>query len=172
VERGEPASSVASGSENEIHRHASATEHLHKHVDAEAIDLSTYQVAHARLGDAEERRGSRLRELPLGDNVAQGHHELGADTEDLRLSRTEPQIPEDIAGRPNDLECHFLALARAPSTPLQQVAQPVSRQLDLAARSLPRPLLEGVEDVNSLGKLRHVEHTMCGASVDSDLVYP
>ena len=52
-----------------------------------------------------------------------------------------------------------------------QRTKTVSCQVRFSFGSFPRSLLEGVQNINTVGKLRHIENSMFEPSVDTDLLH-
>ena len=52
-----------------------------------------------------------------------------------------------------------------------QRTKPVSCQVRFSFESFPSSLLEGVQNINTFGKLRHIENSMFEPSVDTDLLH-
>lgn len=71
-------------------------EHIDQRVDAEQVDLAAYQIADARLRDAEQRGGRSLREPLRFEHFANLDHESGPKLQVLRLLPVKPEISEHI----------------------------------------------------------------------------
>src|SRR5262249_27533561 len=55
---------------------------------------------------------------------------------------------------------------------IQEEAQALPREVEIAFRRLPCPFLERVQDIDGLRELRDIEHAMLGAGVNADLLHP
>jgi len=131
-------------------------EHLNKAVNAKELNLASHEVADARLGHAEQLSRPRLSQTALLDQFAQTDHEVGANAEVLGFVVREPEVTKNVAGRATNSHGHSFLPGLAANS--QQLGVPSSRQFDITRRSLLRPFIEGVQDVDCLSKLRHVEH--------------
>src|SRR5260370_7610336 len=81
---------------HERHTHASMSEHVDQCVNAEQVDLATYQVANARLRDTEECGRSSLREPPCLNLLANLDHASRPQLQILPLLPSNPPISQHL----------------------------------------------------------------------------
>jgi hypothetical protein len=76
----------------DIHLDSGRCQHAYQGVDAEQLDLPSYEVAHPGLRYAEEGRGIALPQSLSSDDIAHGFHELGANSQ-MRFRRHASRDP-------------------------------------------------------------------------------
>ena len=83
--------------DDDLDSYTGMPQHGHQRIDAESVDLAPDEIAHPRLGYAEERGSLRLGQLPGLDQFAEADHQVASDFEVLGFLAGKTKIAKDIA---------------------------------------------------------------------------